>query len=147
MRETLKCLLGLGLVGALSCTPNDRAIELSDVLNEDAFVKERIYIPAHTVSQLVPKLNLDLDLSFEFEDVRIPDNYKVVFDGEYADFIVNGSEERYKKIWEQFLEGEKVRVSYRQKELLLYDMKKAEKELSKREIIGYEFVEASKITP
>jgi|SRR3989344_1989903 len=145
MRKILKSLLAAGLAGSLSCTPSDRSIELSDMLYEDAVVKEKVYIPAHTVTELVPKLDFDLDLSFELKNVWIPDNYKVVFDGEPVDFTINGSEDKYKKIWEQFLEGEKVKVSYRQKELLIYDMKKAEKELLKREVISYEFIDADKI--
>ncbi|MDO8508793.1 MAG: hypothetical protein Q7S27_03860 [Nanoarchaeota archaeon] len=147
MRRTLKNLLAFGLIGTAACTPKDREVELSEILYEDAIVKERVYVPAHNETIVLPKLDFDFNLSFEFEEVSVDAFYKTVFDGEPADFSIEGPNDEHKKTWEKFGDGEKARVGYRKKTLLIYDMTKAEKELKQRELMGYEFVEAVKINP
>lgn len=135
---------GLGILG---CDRNERVVELSDLLNEECAVIARSYVPGHT--EIIPTISIDSEgnPSLGIESKWVPDRYRVAFSGgEEHIFVIDGSGKKEKEIWGRFLEGEKAKVSFRKKYKSTYDCTKAEKELSKKEPIGYEFIDAESIS-
>jgi len=147
IRNSLKYALVFGLSFGGCDRKFERIVELSDLLNERAIVIERVHKPAHYETVLVPVIDFDLDISFKFKNVYVSDKYKIVFSGvdSHINFVEEGSEQRFKELWERFSEKDIVKVNFRKKYLSLYDCTKAEKELSKREVTSYELVDVVKI--
>ena len=146
----MKKLLNYIYAGSLLLAGCDRTTEvtteLSDLLNENSIVVEHKYTPAYTL--LVPTINFDLegDVTIGTKIESIPDNYKVSFSkGEDHIFVQEGSNAKYKDLYERLNEGDKVKVYFRKVYRATYDLTKAEKQLSKKELKDYEFIDAKKV--
>ena len=147
----MKKLLNYIYAGSLLLAGCDRTTEvtteLSDLLTEDSLVAERIHTPAYTTT--VPAITYDVwndEFKLTTEDKLIPDNYKVSFSkGEDHIFVQEGSNVKYKNLYESLKEGDKVKVYFRKVYRATYDLTKAEKQLSKKELKDYEFIDAKKV--
>lgn len=141
---------GLALTGfsVFGCDKNEKAIELSDLINEECIVTELTYIPKHTKVKSTSGIGYDGKFRMgSSKRVQIPDKFKVVFNKSGEDkFVIEGNGDREKNIWGRFsLLGGRAKISYRKKYESTYDCSKAEKALLEKKLIGYEFIDAEKI--
>ena len=56
MGKTLNYILALGLVNIAGCNRNDRVVELSDILNEDAIIVKGLSLSLNSQRQTGEKL-------------------------------------------------------------------------------------------
>ena len=84
------------------------------------------------------------DLAITSTSVNIPEMWGVVFRCKHENkFPIQGSDEKYKKLWERLDEGDSVTIMYREIYKTKYD-RKTDKEISK-ELVDYDFIDAEKI--
>lgn len=118
----------------------------SDTLHEDAEVVDLVYTPSRHSSDLVPTVSMDMDGDLETRlvtvDVRIPEKYAVVFRCQHGKFIVEGTDQEHKRLWERFREGDNVDVSYKEIYRKTYHVVDKERSLTKTELIKYDFLDA-----
>ncbi len=143
MRQTLTAMLfGLSLMGF---DPREYRTETSALLHEDALVTKRVYTSASHDVTFMPTLdfegNVGLDVNFD----ELPETYAVIFKCQHnVEFIIQGSENRYKTLYERLHEGDEVDVMYREVYKVVYDRSKAEKEFIEKRLVKYDFIDAEK---
>lgn len=144
-RSLSYCLLAASLLEGCDRS-TQKVVELSDLLNEESSVVEHTYTPAHAI--VVPTIKFDDDdiiIVNEIEDV--PDHYQISFNKvEDHIFVQEGSENKHKNLYNKLSQGDKVKVYFKKRYMTTYDLTKAEKQLSKKELISYEFIDAEKIS-
>lgn len=134
----------LGLAGC-----QEERIEYSPVLHEEAKVVDAIYIPSKHGSGMSVSMNLDDgSISPGITSIDIKEKYAVIFKCQHGKFIIEGTDEPYKKLWEKMTAGEKVKISYKEKYYSVYDDTNNDgtNELIEKKLIKYDFLDAQPIT-
>lgn len=139
-------LTSLGSILLTGC--EQTKTELSDILHEDAIVSDVVYSPSNHGSGVGPTFNIGAEdtpgVGLAVTSVSIPEKYAVVFKCKHGKFIVEGTDNEHKKLWERLEQGQEVDVTYREFYRCTYDDidKDGKKELINKELIDYDFLDA-----
>ncbi|MBI2451807.1 hypothetical protein HYV50_01875 [Candidatus Pacearchaeota archaeon] len=142
----LNTAIGFGILGG--CNAPVTKVESSEILHEDAAVVDIVYTPSRhgSGSGFGPTIDSGGNIGISFSDVSvdIPEKYAVVFKCQHGKFVVQGTNQYYRDLWERFTEGQEVDVTYREVFRNTYQDidKDGKKDLIKRELIDYDFIDA-----
>jgi len=107
--------------------------EYSPVLSEPAVVLDTVYQPSSHGDGMGLALNSKGGVSPAFTSVDIPAKWAIVFKCQHGKFIVEGTDEKHKALWEKLTRDQKVTVSYRE----VFHVTDKERRLAK-----YDFIDA-----
>jgi len=123
-------------------------IEYSNVLQEDAEVVDVVYSPSRHGSGAGPSFGMDMDgnptMGLAVTSVSIPEKYAVVFKCQHGKFIVEGTDNEHKDLWERMVEGQDVDVTYKEiYEATYKDLNNdGKRDLVERKLVKYDFLNA-----
>ena len=139
-------LTGLALLVLGGC--KETRNEWSGDLYEDAVVVDVVYNPSKHGSGVGPTIDLTGEggVGVAFTSVSIPEKYAVVFRCQHGKFIVEGTDQEHKFLWEKSTEGDSVKVKYRELYQSVYDDPEGDgnNQLISRTLVDYDFLDASK---
>jgi hypothetical protein len=154
---TGKTLLTLALAGTIALSSCGKR-EYSEVKHEEGIVTEMNYIPAHIEESLSPVLipigDSGLGMSAEGDigirgsvtnhEEEVPDSYEVKIKTENKTFNLNNSGDA-ERVYNKLKPHQRVDVSYKEVYRAFYrdTNKDRKKELIKRKIIDYKFLDAN----
>ncbi|MFA6466953.1 MAG: hypothetical protein WCV71_03770 [Patescibacteria group bacterium] len=138
MREKLlvTSLMMLVMVSFTGCKRT--VVQQSGELTESAVVDEVIFSPSSHGSSVGPTMSGDGGIGIAVTSVSIPEKYAVVFRCQHGKFVVQGTSQKYKELWERLIRGQAVTVYYKETYRVVYEGE----ELLSRELIGYDFLTA-----
>ena len=142
-------IAGLAALAVGGCGP-DIKNDSSTILHEKGVVVDVVYSPSKHGSGAGPTIDFNGNIGIAFTSVTVPERYAVVFKCEHGEkFIVQGKTQEYKDLWQRFVEGDSVDISYKELYRSTYEDTNddGEKELVKRELIDYDFLDAQKLNP
>lgn len=149
LRKKLLPTLVLGLGTSLLIGCEETKIEYSKILHEEAVVSDVVYTPSRhgSGSGIGPTMGFDgnIGIAITHVDVNIPEKYAVIFKCQHGKFIIQGTSQRYKNLWEKLERDQNVIVEYREVYKSVYDDIDGDgvKDLIKRELIKYDFLDAN----
>ena len=116
--------------------------EYSETMYESAVVEDVIYTPSQHSTTVSPTVRVDMDgdlhTGLAVTSVSVPEKYSVVFHCEHdTKFIIQGTDQRHKALWQKVQRGQTVTVSYREVYKTVYDGE----ELISRDLIDYDFLD------
>ena len=143
------CGLAILLVG---CQEIKR--EFSETMHEDAIISEVVYTPSrHSIElgftafkagsvgvDFSGDLGFRLGESLQVSSVKVPEKFAVVFKCQHGQFIISGKEV-YDKLREH--KSKMVEVAYREVYRTTYDTKGGKKQVIARELVDYDFLDAT----
>jgi hypothetical protein len=138
-------LLGTIGLGVLGCTKIKR--EYSEVMHEDGVVTDMNYTPGYIneweSNQTIQVGDIPVVVGTETHRVWVPAKYRVKIEAENKKFRLGGS--RAEKVYNKLEENQKVDVSYQEVYRAFYKdiHNNNEKELVKRKLISYKFLDAN----
>lgn len=112
--------------------------EYSEKKTEPAVVEDVIFTPSLHGSGVGPTFTGEGDVGITFTSVNIPEKYAVVFRCQHGKFVIQGTGEKYKKLWEHLVRNQEVTVHYKEIYRVTYDGD----EVLSRELIDYDFLDA-----
>ncbi len=126
------------------CNFREERTELSSILHEPATISETVYSPSIHGSGVGPTIDFNGNVGIAITSVNIPEKYAVVFKCQHGKFIIEGSNKKYKDLWERLNEGDSVRVNYREMYRSAYQdtNNDGKKDLLSKKLIDYDFLEA-----
>ena len=130
-----------------SCSKREERTELSDILHEDAAVSETVYCPSRHGSDVAPTMTSTgngVSIGATVVTIDIPEKYAVVFKCKYGKFIIEGTDQRHRDLWQRFTQGQEVDVTYREVFKSIYDDTKGtgKVELIEKKLVKYDFLDA-----
>jgi len=110
--------------------------EFSKELHESGKVLQTIYTPATHGSASGTSVDFDLNVKFHNMTINTQEQFGVMFQCEHGQFVVTGTSERYKKLWESLPKDSNVTIYYREEYLTYKD--------GRRELTGFDFLRAER---
>lgn len=153
MRNVTTVLLcGVVLLLLVGCQENRR--EYSETIHEDAAIAEIVYTPSRHDSKIDLTLirtgpmgigysgnfGIRIGGGLQINDVTVQEKFAIVFKCQHGQFIVQ-NKEIYDKLKDH--KGKTVDVTYREIYRTTYDTKNGKKQVTKRTLTGYDFLDAT----
>ncbi len=88
--------------------------EYSETLTEQATVLDVIYQPSQHGDGMGVGMSMSGNMVVTSNSVDIPAKYAIVFECQHGKFIVEGTREKYKALWQRLKAGQHVTVTYRE---------------------------------
>ena len=118
--------------------------EQSKILYEKGKVVTTLYNKEHTSTDIAPGMTSGGDIAISVNSTTFPEMWGIVFRCEHGNkFPIIGEEDKYKKLWEKFDDGDSVKIAYKENYLIKYE-RKTDKVINK-ELTDYDFIDAEKI--
>jgi len=145
MKTIIKKILGVGALGlALAGCSEYTKNEQSEILYEKGKVITTLYNKEHTSTDIAPGMTSGGDIAISVNSTTFPETWGVVFRCEHGNkFPIIGKENKYKKLWEKFDDGDSVNIAYKENYKVKYE-RKTDKVIAK-ELTDYDFIDAEKI--
>ena len=145
MTNLINKILGIGALGlALAGCSEYTKKEQSEILYEKGKVITTLYSKEHNSSDVGVGITTGGDLTVTSTSVNIPETWGVVCRCEHKNkFPIQGSDEKYKELWEKLDEGDSVNIAYKENYKVKYE-RKTDKVIAK-ELTDYDFIDAEKI--
>lgn len=138
-------LTGLSILAA--CNPEYiTKRELSDLMQENGRVIDTLYSQEHRKSDLDIGMTSGGDLAFTPRSIRIPETWGVVFRCDRGNkFAIQGSEPKYKTLWEKMDPGMEVIIDYKEIRDNKYKDTNGDgvRDLVSSIVIDYDFIDAN----
>jgi hypothetical protein len=88
--------------------------EYSETLTEQAAVLDVIYQPSQHGGGMGVGMSMSGNMVVTSNSVDIPAKYAVVFECQHGKFIIEGTGEKHKALWQRLKAGQRVTVTYRE---------------------------------
>lgn len=109
--------------------------EKSKVMSEPAMVRDLIYQPARHGSGSGVGMSMRGSVVITSDTVHLPSNYAIVFECKHGKFIIEGTQQKYKALWQKLRVGQAVNVTYREVWRIKAD--------GTRDFVKFEFMDAT----